>query len=89
MKVIPKSEEELEAERQANLDKGRAEVWPIGEYAFEVIDARDAVSKNGNEMIVLDLEVYHNGDSKRVTDYLVAAMEHKVRHAADSCGLIN
>lgn len=75
----PKSEKEI---REAQLA-------PDGDYDFEVLKSEDATSKSGNPMIRLKLGIY-NGDAMRwhVSDYLVAAMEAKLRHFADTTGLL-
>ena len=63
---------------------------PKGVYDFEVLEASDEISKNGNEMIKLNLAIWQ-GDKVicRVFDYLLSAMEAKLRHACDSCGLLD
>lgn len=75
----PKSEQEI---REAQLA-------PKGDYDFDVLEAKDGVSKSGNPMITLKLGVF-NGDAMRwhITDHLVAAMEAKLRHFADTTGLL-
>lgn len=80
MKITPKSEKEL---AEMNL-------WTVGEYSFEVLDAEDTTSKAGNEMIKLKVSVFNNeGGHKILFDYLLDSMAHKVRHIADACGLID
>jgi hypothetical protein len=73
----PKSEKELNALAEP------------GDYDFEVLKAEDQTSKSGNPMIYLKLGIY-NGDAMRwhISDYLVAAMEAKLRHFADTTGLL-
>jgi hypothetical protein len=79
MKFTPKSEKEI---AEANL-------WPAGEYGFEVIDAKDKVSKTSQaEMIELKLKVYNDdGGFIFVNDYLLESLAYKLRHAAVCCGL--
>lgn len=79
MRFTPKSESEL---------GGQADPWPDGIYGFEVSEAEQMVSKNGNEMIHLVLFVYNgNGVRRTVHDYLLEAMLYKLQHAAEACGL--
>ena len=60
-----------------------------GIYAFEVIDAVDAMSHSGNEMIKLELKVWDDkGRERKVYDYLLEALAFKLRHFAVNCGLI-
>ena len=82
MKFTPKSNEQLEKEA--------AERGPFrpGIYDFEFTDATDDVSKAGNEMIVVTLAVYNDqGEKRKVKDYIVEAMSHKLKHACETCGL--
>lgn len=61
---------------------------PAGEYDFVVADAKDDISKSGNEMIKLTLTVIDNMNRERtVYDYLLPSMMHKVRHFAYAVGL--
>lgn len=70
MQFIPKSQEELAAER----------LWPDGVYPFSVQSAEDAVSKSsGKEMIVVELCFYNEaGKSKVIKDYLLASQLEKL-----------
>lgn len=79
MKITPKTDKEL---AEANL-------MPEGIYDFEIGTAEDAISKNtGNEMIKVDLTVFDEKGGKRfIFDYLMEAMPHKLKHAAQACGL--
>lgn len=81
MKFQPKSEKEL---AEANL-------WPVGEYAFEILEADEENDKNGNPMFKLKVKVFKDsGASQNIFDYVSPAwMEFKLRHLADACGLIN
>ena len=82
MRFDPKSE--------AEVNTGGA-LWPRGEYDFEVVAAEETVSKSGNEMIALELDIYDSaGKSKRILDYLIALPEtqYKVRHFATAVGLL-
>lgn len=80
MKVTPKSEKEIAEEN----------LWPVGEYSFEVLDASDKVSKSGNEMIELKLKVYaDDGGHIFVNDYLLDSMAYKLRHASVACNALS
>ncbi len=80
MKFVPKSEKEI-------IEDG---LWPDGTYDAVVFDATDKISKAGNEMIELALEIYDNeGRKRQVRDYLMEAVIYKVRQAADAMGLID
>lgn len=62
MQFTPESEEDID----------KAMLLAAGTYDFEVIDAKDAVSKKGNEMIALTLRVFSPDDSTRVlSDWLL------------------
>lgn len=85
MRFQPKTETEIQHERDAALG-----VWPKGSYDFEVVHAVDTVSKKGNEMIEMHLAVYNtDGDRKTIIDYLLESMAHKLRHAAEACGVLD
>lgn len=67
-----------------------AMLLPKGEYQFEVLSAEDTTSKkSGAEMIKVNLGIY-NGEAiaARVFDYLMPAMEAKLRHFCDCTGLL-
>jgi hypothetical protein len=76
----PRTEEEL----------AKANLLPDGEYDFEILSAEHATSKKtGASMIKLKLGVFAtDGRQAHVFDYLVPAMEHKLRHFCDSTGLL-
>lgn len=78
MQYQPKTEKEI---AEANL-------LPVGVYNFDIIEAEDKVSKQGNEMIVLKLQVFDaNGAHRFVDDYLLEAIPHKLRHIACAMGM--
>lgn len=65
-------------------------VWPAGEYDFEVKDAAEKESKNGNEMIELQVTIFDTeGNRSMVFDYLVHTPKaaYKVKHFADATGM--
>jgi len=75
----PKSEKEL----------ALGNLLQDGDYDFEVLFAKDSTSKKGNPMIELKLGVYDaKGQCHHIFDYLVGAMEAKLRHFADATGLL-
>ena len=81
MKFTPKTEDELAA----------AGLFPKGEYDFEVVDASEFVSKAGNEMIALKLNVVDQFDDKTtVFDYLVSTEKalFKIHQFAGATGLM-
>lgn len=78
MKFEPKTEKEVE----------EAGLWAAGEYDFEVVDAEDAQSKKGNDMIAMKLRIYNNdGNYKTVQDWLLESVAYKLRHFAYGTGL--
>jgi hypothetical protein len=81
MKFQPRSEEEV-----------KKPFTPIakGIYDFEVLEATDEVSSAGNDMIKIKIGIWI-GDKIvcNVFDYLLPKLEAKLRHACDSCGLLD
>lgn len=78
MKFQPKTDKEIS---EANL-------WPDGNYSFEIIEGVDKQSKSGNDMIELKVKVYNNeGGYIFVNDYLLERIAYKLRHAAVACEL--
>lgn len=78
MKFTPKTEEQVKSGRMLTP----------GECDFEVRDAKDEISKKGNAMIHLVLDVWDSeGEQAIVHDYLIEAMPHKVRHFCYGVGL--
>ncbi len=78
MKTNPQSEQAI---REAML-------LPPGDYDFEVLDAQDKVSKNGNEMIAVKLAVFRpNGSRQYVNDYLMEKMAFRLRHFCYAVGI--
>jgi hypothetical protein len=62
-----------------------------GLYDFEVTDAKEEVSKGGNDQIKLMVKLYDTeGRSFTLFDYLVSTegMAYKVRHFAAAAGLL-
>lgn len=80
MRTTPKSEKEL----------AEAGLWPAGTVDFEVLTAEDTTSRKGSDMIKLKVKLYNDsGASQTVFDYLLDAMPHKLRHAAEAFGLLD
>lgn len=81
MKFTPKTEKEIAEEN----------LLPAGEYGFEVVDAIPKLSKSGNEMIELKLQIFDsNADSKgMISDYLLEKLAYKLRHAAEAMGALD
>lgn len=84
MKFLPKTEEQLQEE----LNSTRQPLLPEGRYSFKVSKAEDTVSKKGNPMIKLTLNVTDdNNRSYIIRDYLMEQISYKLKHCADACGL--
>jgi hypothetical protein len=85
MKFKPLSEEEAEAQS--------ADLWPAGEYDFEVREATEKESKSsGADMIELELWLYNQAGGRRlVFDYLTHSDKSawKLRSFAAACGLLD
>lgn len=87
MKFTAKSEATLKAEE---AERKKANLLQPAEYDAEIGTAEDAVSKFGNDMIVVDVTVFsEDGRSHFVKDYLTEKMAFKLRHAAESCGILD
>lgn len=78
MQFQPKSEEDLK--REALLAPGT--------YDFDVLSAEEKVSARGNDMIALKLKVYSDGGERHVRDWLMPSMGFKLRHFAETTGLL-
>lgn len=82
MKITPMTDEQIAAE------KAKFGPWPRGAYDFEVAAAEDAISKAGNEMIVLELQVFdRNGNRRNMKDWLVDSVPVKLKNVCDAVGL--
>ena len=66
----------------------QSSLLPAGVYPFEVMMAADKISKTGNEMIELKLNVFGDNQEAHVFDYLLEKMAFKLRHFAEATGLI-
>lgn len=79
MNFKPKNDDELNT----------FDLFPAGEYDFEVVKAVDDTSKSGNEMIKLEIDVYAiSGKKTRVYDYLLESMDYKLKHFCEATGLL-
>jgi len=85
MQFTPRSVEDLELD-----EKKREEALLLqkGDYDFEVTEAIEKTSKSGNPMIQVRLKVFHEDSFRFVTDYLMEKMAFKLRHFAESVGLL-
>lgn len=78
MNFKPKSKEELET----------MTILQPGIYRFKVNAAKDKVSRNGNEMIELTLQVEdREGNNTLVFDYLLEAMMYKLFSFCEATGM--
>lgn len=78
MKFTPKTE-------QAIAEEGLLKPGP---YPFTITEASEKVSKKGNDMIVVELDVFgEDGKARSITDYLMESMAFKLRHFAYAVGL--
>lgn len=78
MQFTPKTEEELK----------RESLLPPGLYDFDVMEAEEKVSKQGNDMIALKLKVFSDTGERHVRDWLMPSMGFKLRHFAETTGLV-
>lgn len=72
--------------------KERYQLLNDGDYPATIKKIEPKTSSNGNNMYEVDLDVYDvNGSTHQIRDYWVFSrnMTWKVRHAANSCGLIH
>ncbi len=96
IKLSDKTTDELKKEiSESNLiPKGAIcdfEILEKVSFGTKTIETMDSVSKKGNEMIVLVLNVFHGNQTKVIVDYLTGGnprMEFKLRHAMSSCGVL-
>ena len=65
--------------------------WESGLYDFVVKNAQDKVSKAGNDMIEVVLEVYNTkGDTQLIYDYLLAGQgQWKLKHFCETSNLMH
>jgi hypothetical protein len=82
MKFTPKTTAELDAEAASRGP------FANGVYDFEFVEANDAVSQKGNDMIAIVLNVYNQqGETRKVKDWLLESVAYKLKHACETCGL--
>ena len=71
-----------------NDDRAAQPLLPAGSYPFKVHAAKEAISKNGRDMISLSLTVTApDGRTASVYDYLLEAMKFKLIHFCRGAGL--
>lgn len=79
MRFNPMSEEEL----------ARSSLLEAGTYPFEILSASEELSKAGNEMIRLKLNVFGpSGEQVHIYDYLLEKLAFKLRHFCEATGLL-
>ena len=63
-------------------------IFSAGEYKYEVIDAKEEISKSGNPMIHLQVKLFSqlNNSTTLVHDYLISE-SYKLRHICYTIGL--
>ncbi len=65
----------------------RGDLIPDGIYPFEVVDASDEISKTGNEMIKLKLNIFlPEGRERTIFDYLLEKLPYKLAHFFECVG---
>ena len=75
MNYQPKNEQQLREEREAK----RQLLDVKATYEFDVVNATETTSKSsGKDMLVLTLDVHHEGGTKRFTDYIVCDQDDKL-----------
>lgn len=79
MKITPKTAKEI-AERS---------LMEAGTYNFEVVNAEDKISRSGNEMIKLSMNIFYGDRVRTMTDYLLDKMDAKLRHFCEATGLLD
>ncbi len=80
MNFEPKTKEQIEDEK----------LWPKGEYGFEIVEAKEAKSKAGNEMFEIRVRVSDDDGASRVlTDYLLPKRAEKLYGCCAALGLLN
>ncbi len=78
MKFTPKTEDDLK----------RESLLEAGTYDFEVMSAEDAISKKGADMIALKLRIFTDRGERSVSDWLMPSMGFKLRHFAETTGML-
>ena len=83
MQFKPLTDKELEDNQK------QFEPWPEGVYDFTVVEASEMTSKKGNQMIRLRIRCLNvEGQQRFVFDYLLEAMEFKLKHFCETAGLL-
>lgn len=77
---------------QENRERAQFNIWPEGEYYFEILEAKNSTSKNGNSMIVLNLSIKKDkfdNECIYIKDYIVdmEQMSWKISNLMGSIGL--
>lgn len=90
MQITPKQEHELESPHPFPKGTYRYDVLAekVGKYGTDRTE--DRTSNNGNEMIQLVLLLTgRDGSKKVIKDYLMEAIDYKLRHAFDASKALN
>lgn len=77
MRTTPKTQEQLDQER----------MLPAGEYDFTIDKAEDKISRSQNEMIELSLTIFTGNGERRMKDWVMDKVAHKLRHFAYAVGV--
>jgi hypothetical protein len=68
----------------------QGDLIPPGNYQFEVMEAKESMSKAGNDMIELKLKIFMpDGRERVIFDYLLEALEFKLAHFMECVGLFD
>lgn len=75
-------DDELEALQNSDL-------LARGEYEFKVLEVKEKISNNGNEMLVVKLQLSSGNEIRVMTDWLVMTdkMAFKFKHFCEALGL--
>lgn len=81
----------MRIEKPLTLDQAKAgDLIPPGNYQFEVMEAKESISKAGNDMIELKLKVFMPDGRERILfDYLMEKLEYKLAHFFECVGLFD
>lgn len=88
MKFTPKSDEQLNQEQTERLNKF---VLPAGTVVdYEIKEAMNKVSKAGNDMIEIHVDVYNDkGDAIGIRDWIGEWNIHKLKRICEANGMLD
>src|SRR6516164_8014693 len=79
---------EFQAKTKQQIDDER--LLPRGSYDFLIEAAEEKTSAAGNGMIELTVRVSNgNGQSRKLTDYILPQRAEKLRNCCAACGLLD